>query len=307
MGARSHLSRSVVLALLLLPASVWAEYCTSQGQNPLPRKEAKQYEDEAWLGPSEIVASQRRHLPWGLPEPQCLRPAAVPLYHREYVVCYDLSRKVALWVSYRLESNDLDGVTRLNAFRTDPRVALDENPRCADYQSSGFQRGHLVPSADMSRSRPTQANTFFLTNMAPQYGHLNSRAWGTLEDYVRAWAKKYGHVHVLTGSVFDRDGDGQPDALGQTRWTKPSKRVGVPSHFFKIVVREAPGGELITLAVLLPNKSKGLGKGETFLRQNLTSVARIRRASGTDFLPDLSAATKTQLEQAVTSELWPRN
>lgn len=49
--------------------------------------------------------------------------------------------------------------------------------------------------------------------------------------------------------------------LGQTRWTKPSKRVGVRSHFFKIVVREAPGGELITLTVLLPNKGKGLGKG----------------------------------------------
>lgn len=55
-------------------------------------------------------------------------------------------------------------------------------------------------------------------------------------------------------------------------------------------MREAPGGELITLTVLLPNKSKGLGKGETFLRQNLSSVARIRRASGADFFPELSAA-----------------
>lgn len=54
MGPGSHLSRIVVLVLLLLlPASTWAEYCKSQGQNPLPRKEAKQYEDEAWLGPSE--------------------------------------------------------------------------------------------------------------------------------------------------------------------------------------------------------------------------------------------------------------
>jgi len=110
-------------------------------------------------------------------------------------------------------------------------------------------------------------------------------AWGTLEEYVRAWAKKYGHVHVLTGSVFDRDGDGQPDGLGQTRWTKPSKRVGVPSHFFKILLRETSGGELVALTVLLPNKSTGLGKGEAFLRQNLTSVTRIRRLSRTDFFP----------------------
>lgn len=72
-------------------------------------------------------------------------------------------------------------------------------------------------------------------------------------------------------------------------------------------MREGPGSEVIALTVLLPNKSKGLGKGETFLRQNLTSVARIRRASGTDFFPQLGATTKAQLEQAVASELWPRN
>lgn len=87
MGARSYLSKWGVLALLfLLPASARAEHCKSQGNNPLPRKEAKQYEDQAWLGPNEIVASQRRHVPWGLPEPQCIRPAAVPLYHREYAL-----------------------------------------------------------------------------------------------------------------------------------------------------------------------------------------------------------------------------
>ena len=73
------------------------------------------------------------------------------------------------------------------------------------------------------------------------------------------------------------------------------------------MLRETSGGELVALTVLLPNKSTGLGKGEAFLRQNLTSVTRIRRLSATDFFPELSATTKAQLEQAVESELWPRN
>lgn len=59
-------------------------------------------------------------------------------------------------------------LARRNAFRTDPRLTAQESSHCADYAGTGYDRGHIVPRSDMNRSRGAQANTFFLSNMAPQ-------------------------------------------------------------------------------------------------------------------------------------------
>jgi len=56
-----------------------------------------------------------------------------------------------------------------------------------------------VPRDDMNRSSAAQANTFFLSNMAPQVNAFNGGIWSRLERLVRTYAKQYGAVQVLTG------------------------------------------------------------------------------------------------------------
>jgi endonuclease G len=36
------------------------------------------------------------------------------------------------------------------------------------FQGSGFDRGHLIPSANHRHSQESMNNTFFLSNIAPQ-------------------------------------------------------------------------------------------------------------------------------------------
>jgi endonuclease G len=36
------------------------------------------------------------------------------------------------------------------------------------FEGSGFDRGHLIPSADHRHSQESMNNTFFLSNIAPQ-------------------------------------------------------------------------------------------------------------------------------------------
>lgn len=105
---------------------------------------------------------------------------------------------------------DVIDADRVNAFRTDLRLPIDKNPACDDYKGSGFDRGHMVPRSDMNRSLVAIVNTFFLTNMTPQYPNVNQGVWARLEDWARAWAKVSGWVHIISGSVFDDNDDETP-------------------------------------------------------------------------------------------------
>lgn len=304
-GEFRGLLTAVLLCAWVLPVSVHAsEYCRRQPRPALTAAQAEKFDGAVLLlSTHEILEAENRHLPWGYPSRE-----AKLLYHREFIFQYRVERKVPVWASYRLERKDVTGgVERVNSFRTDPRFQDDETARCGDYEGSGYDRGHNVPSGDLSRSARAQAHSFFLSNMAPQYHAFNDGIWKYLEIAVRAWAKKYGAVHVITGSIFDWDEDGTPDPT--TRRISAAKRVGVPSHFFKIVLRERPDGELAVLAAVLPHRNQRVAgdRREPYMTRHLVRVADIERVTGLKFFPEMTPSLRLKLEQAVASELWPRN
>jgi len=308
MNRLGHVRRVTLFVLLLLVAAApaWAEYCKSQGSPRIPKSEIGTYDAAAFLSTTEIMASEAKHLPWG--RPACSRV----LFHVEYVLCYDVDRKVALWASYRLESADVVDAQRVNAFRTDPRLPIDQNPSCDDYAGSGFDRGHTVPRSDMNRSLTAMVNTFFLTNMTPQRPNVNQGTWARLEDWVRAWAKLSGWVHVISGSVFDDDDDQQPDDPANAQLSQGSSGVGVPSHYYKVIIRETTPGQVEAITLLIPNTANVPGRGaqditkDNYLHQRIRTIAEVRRRTGLDLLPT-PPFDKQTLEQAVASDLWPRN
>ena len=53
----------------------------------------------------------------------------------------------------------------------------------------------------MNRTNAVQTNTYLLSNMTPHASLLNEGIWASLEGLVRDYAKTYGEVVVLTGSV----------------------------------------------------------------------------------------------------------
>ena len=201
----------------------------------------------------------------------------------------------------------------MNAFRTDPRLPIDQNPTCDDYRGSGFDRGHMVPRSDMNRSLTALVNTFFLTNMTPQHPNVNQGAWARLEDWARAWAKVSGAVHIISGSVFDDNEDQVPDAVADARLSQGASGAAVPSHYYKIVIRETAPGQFEAITLLIPNQPTGVpGRAATdvtkdnYLRTRIRAISEIRQRTGLDLLPS-PPFDKATLEQAVASDLWPRN
>lgn len=139
--------------------------------------------------------------------------------------------------------------------------------------------------------------------MAPQLSAFNGGIWSRLERLVRTYAKQYGTVYVLTGSVLQEPID-----------RLPSGRVAIPSDFYKVLLRVPPTGPPEILAILLPHqpftpdpsipRNQRGAAADAYLADHLVSLKDLERLTRLDLLPKLDLEA---LKHAVANELWPRN
>jgi endonuclease G len=212
----------------------------------------------------------------------------------EYALGYSHARSAASWVSWELNASWLGDVRRHRGhFLPDDALPVGwYRVRHEDYSGSGFDRGHLVPSQDRTRTREANLATFLLTNVLPQAHELNAGAWLDLEAYCRRLATREGReLFVMAGGIFAA----HPRTLGGG--------VSVPDAFFKIVVVLDPGQgardvEMSTrvIAVILPNTARLPERGWAGYR---TTVRAIERRTGYDFLPNVPVPIQRVIENRV--------
>ncbi len=120
-------------------------------------------------------------------------------------------------------------IPRSGTFRADPNLPREERAELSDYARSGFDRGHMAPSADMPD--PEQQNeSFSLANMIPQNPDNNRDLWSDIEAVVRTLARRQGEIYVVSGPIYQGD-----------RIERLKGRVLVPTHVFKAVYDPATG------------------------------------------------------------------
>jgi DNA/RNA endonuclease G (NUC1) len=100
-----------------------------------------------------------------------------------------------------------------------------------------------------------------------------------------------------------RDSDSSAQRVG------PQNRVAIPTHFFKIIFDKPLLGAAHSIAILLPHDNdKHTGDAWVgYVTDHITTIAEIKRLTGTDFLPGLSATRKAALEAYKAPALWPKN
>jgi len=260
------------------------------------------------LTSGEITQSQKTHAPWGLPTGG--ESENTLLVNGEYAIKYSPQLFIPRWASYELTADDIVARTRKNCFRPDPRLAGEDSAVLDDYVEPVFDRGHLVPRADMNRTKAAMINTFVLSNMMPQHDNFNQGVWETLESYVRLWAVVNGNIYVLSGPVFDKDNNQQPDSLSSVDRVEPTDRLGLPTHFYKIVVHEQDNGFVASLAILLPHTDNEMPKSSSFdektewLADHITSIDAIEKVTGYDFFPAMDDTKEAAMESSVEDGLW---
>jgi endonuclease G len=104
----------------------------------------------------------------------------------QYVLSYNSKTNTANWVSWQLNRSWIGTADRQDNFRPDGTLpAAWYKVRPNDYTGSGYDRGHIAPSADRTRNEADNSATFLMSNMMPQVPELNRGVWGDLEEYCR--------------------------------------------------------------------------------------------------------------------------
>ena len=279
----TYASRALAaLALALSTLAAWSAPAAAANCTPAERAAA---DAQLWLNARDREASIRTHLPWGVPQPTGPVTNERLLVQRDYVIGYDGDLRVPLWTAERIEAARLVRVERKDCFRADPRLPAAEASTPADYREPIYDQGHIAPFANQSTSAIAGHNSFIMSNMAPQTCQFNRGIWQILEGITRLWAQEHGTVHVLSGSIFDRDGDGvrDPDeAAPRMRSNSGAERVAVPSHFYKIIAVNRAPGEFETLSILMPhNEANPDGPAALrYLEAHVTTVEAIERVAG---------------------------
>jgi endonuclease G, mitochondrial len=287
---------AVVVALLLLPqcGAVSASAPSHALPEPSGDGQARAQTTAAPSAPlrgSEAVIAHSIHVALGIP-----RDADASDDHyldeQAYVLSYNPVKRVPNWVAWRLDRTYFGKVRRRDDFRADLSLpAHFYRVNESDYLHSGYDRGHLCPSADRKDSRADNSRTFLFTNMLPQLHELNAGPWERLENYARQRAQRGQTLYAVAGGIF-----GVP-------YPTIGNGVAVPAYDFKILVllNEGQGPEDVSvatevLAVLMPNQP---GVGEHDWTFYLTSVDAVERASGYDFLTGISEPVQRVIEARI--------
>jgi endonuclease G len=209
-----------------------------------------------------------------------------------WVSSYNPKRLGPNWVAWRLVADDIGSVDRRDTFRADSALPEDfKKVGKRDYAGSGYDRGHICPSADRTSSIGANDATFLMSNMLPQVPALNRGPWKILEGYERGLAGQGKQVQIVAGGIFS------------TETVKIGPGVDVPAANFKIIVVLEPkqGASDVTTstplcAVIIPNKPEVKG---TKWYEYLVTVDEIEKQTGYDFLRDVPDEVEDVIEAKV--------
>ncbi len=205
-----------------------------------------------------------------------------------YTSSYNSDLRIPNWVAWQLTGAHTEGKNKRAGvkFQEDTDVPL---PRAVDfdYVRSGYDRGHLCPSADNRWDATAQEQSFLLTNVCPQDHNLNVGDWHELENLCRKWAKTYGSIYIVAGPVLLK---GKHKTIGKNKVT-------VPEAFFKVVL--CMEGEPKAIGFIYRNESGNRPKS-----YYVNTIDDVERITGIDFFPALPDDVEKAVEATCNLEEW---
>ncbi|MEM9482855.1 MAG: DNA/RNA non-specific endonuclease [Cyanobacteria bacterium P01_F01_bin.116] len=207
---------------------------------------------------------------------------------QQYVLAYSQSRGGLRWASWVLNRDWVGSTDRQNDFRTDgilPKGTYQVTP--GDYTNSGYDRGHMVPSADRTARRQDNSATFLMTNIFPQMPENNRGPWREFESYCRDLLYQQNKTLYIIGGVY-----GQKKPIARERVIPPSRTWKVVVIFDGDATIDNVTYDTEIIAIDIPNSNRVDEQWQTYQ----TSIDRIELATGYDLLSDIPETLQTELE-----------
>ena len=211
--------------------------------------------------------------------------------HPNYTLKYNEQHEEADWVAYKLTKDMLttnSPAQRKNAFKADPLVPTG-SADTQDYVRSGFDRGHLCPSADFKANQVYMDETFYMSNMTPMRHLFNSGIWEDLENHERQWAIENQEIFIVSGPVLK-------DEL--TEYIGKRNKVAVPKRFYKVIL-DYKEPELKMIAFVIPHDAQA---GDISIYS--MTVRDAENITGFDFFSSIPKDVQERLETTLDLKKW---
>lgn len=222
---------------------------------------------------------------------------------------WDCTRKAQRWTAYQLYgANSVTNWNRNNwkntewggdPFQPDPDLPADVRTELEQYRRSGYDRGHICPSADRLNSKDANEQTFYLSNMHPQINAFNAGVWLNMENKIRVWNQPSFRdtLYVVKGGTIDGD-----DKI--IRIT--DKGLPVPKYFFMAILcknKDSSQSGYKAMAFWVEHTANQ----DTDLRKYMISIDELEEKTGIDFFCNLPDDIEEKVEGNLVPASWGFN
>ena len=221
-----------------------------------------------------------------------------------YSVEWDIEKKSQRWSCYQMmRGYQVTGVKRYKndanqyPFDEDLEKLVPNAYFSQDYYWSdrAFNHGHICPSADRLYSDRANYQTFYLTNMQPQYREFNAGIWEKLEIRIRnAWTPSNATdvLYVCKGGTIDNENQIIKRING---------RLIVPKYFFTALLLKNSSGYR---AVGFWFEHTADNHSEDNLKDYAMSIDELEQRTGIDFFCNLPDDIESTVEASYSANAW---
>ena len=210
--------------------------------------------------------------------------------HTGFTLSFNREHNNPNWVAWELTAQEAQGsLARSDNFQPDPLLPSNHQVEHSDYSHSGYDRGHMVPAADMKWSSKAMNDCFYMSNICPQTHTLNAGGWETLESACRRWAKQEGSVYIVCGPVYKGT---KHKTIGK------NLKITVPEGFFKVVLSMRKGEEK-AIGFYYANSN-----AKQKMEETATTVDAIEELTGMDFFVNIDDRLEQRIESTFSLKKW---
>jgi endonuclease G len=182
--------------------------------------------------PGNVAPAEDDHVAMGMPSKAGEDKNDFLIKKKNYVLSYNNKKGTPNWVCWHLTKDYIGEAGRVPFHPDDTLPEGFKRITPKDYTKSGFDRGHMCPHSDRSKTIEMSRETFFMTNMVPQSPENNQKAWNQLELYCRLLVEKKNKECYIVSGPAGVGGTGRNGKMN----TLADGKVTVPATTWKVVL-----------------------------------------------------------------------
>ncbi len=224
-------------------------------------------------------------------------PANYLMQKYQYDLSYNRDNGIPNWTAWHLSSAWLGSVTRQNDFRNDTTLPAGwYQVQSTSYSGSGYDRGHMCPSADRTITVTDNSATFLMTNMIPQAPNNNRGPWAKFESYLRTLVQSGDEIYIYSGGYGSQG-------------TIDNGHVLVPAYTWKVALVLPDGNNDLSrvnsstrvITIEIPNNNTQVSQSDDW-KLFRVSVDYVESQTGYNFLSNVPDSIQAQIESVVDNQ-----